>query len=58
MDTSLVTDIIFTLSLHGPVMDLILFAFMSKGPFIKLLMRLCCCRKETAAANDSSSSSV
>ncbi|XP_007568060.1 uncharacterized protein LOC103148987 [Poecilia formosa] len=58
MESSLITNIIFTLSLHCPVMDLILFAFMSKGPFMKLLMRLCCCSKETAAANDSSSSSV
>ncbi|XP_008428326.2 G-protein coupled receptor 20-like [Poecilia reticulata] len=59
MESSLITEIIFTLSLLSPVMDLIVFAFMSKGPFIKLLMRLCCCcSKETAAANDSSSSSV
>lgn len=48
----------FTLSLHCPVIDFLLLGFMSKGPFIRLLMRLCCCRKRNPAENDSSRSAV
>ncbi|XP_008428329.1 uncharacterized protein LOC103477171 [Poecilia reticulata] len=50
------TNIFFTLSLHCPVIDFLLLGFMSKGPFIRLLMRLCCCRKTNPAENDSSRS--
>uniref|UniRef100_A0A096LR54 G-protein coupled receptors family 1 profile domain-containing protein n=1 Tax=Poecilia formosa TaxID=48698 RepID=A0A096LR54_POEFO len=48
----------FTLSLHCPVLDFLLLGFMSKGPFIRLLLRLCCCRKTNPAENDSSRSDV
>lgn len=49
--------IYFTLTLHYPLMDFFLLAFMSKGPFIRLLMGLCC-RKRNPVETDSSEPAV
>ncbi|XP_038134113.1 uncharacterized protein LOC119778806 [Cyprinodon tularosa] len=47
-------QVLVTLFLLSPFIDLFLFVFMRKGPIDDFLSCLCCCKMETSAVDDSS----